>query len=370
MRKLLILILATGFLAQSSTARAVDGVIEINMAVAEAGGVNGDTTADPPGFPVVLTVSGSYRLTGNLELPNANTTAIQVQSGASRSTIDLNGFAIRGATNCSPVLGSCSPLGTGAGINTASTAIGVRVRNGIVIGMGGNGVLLRGQATVRGVQAISNGGVGIGVGGRSSVMDSQAIFNGEAGIRIADSTGSFSTVGESVLADNLAVKNAIEDPSALDIEGSRATSGNVCSDGSCSARGARRFYLTSTKHNGAQALQACTEGFHMASLWEIYEVSGLEYTKIPRRGVVAVTDDDSGEGPPANGGWIRTGSDAAASSRPGQGNCMNWSDTGATGTFVYLNSLWDAQPAAGEFDYWASGGTQCTENLSVWCVED
>jgi hypothetical protein len=38
------------------------------------------------------------------------------------------------------------------------------------------------------------------------------------------------------------------------------------------------FYLTKTKHNGAQALTACAAGYHMPSIWEIHDPSNLKYT--------------------------------------------------------------------------------------------
>ena len=50
-------------LASAQRAFAVDGVIEINQARALAGGVLGDAIRDPPGFPVTIDRSGSYRLT-------------------------------------------------------------------------------------------------------------------------------------------------------------------------------------------------------------------------------------------------------------------------------------------------------------------
>ena len=59
-------------------------------------------------------------------------------------------------------------------------------------------------------------------------------------------------------------------------------------------RDARRsFYLTKTTHTGAQALAACAEGYHMASLWEILNPSNLRYDT--ELGVVV---GDSGFGPP------------------------------------------------------------------------
>ena len=60
------LALATAMLP--GQALAVDGVIEINQARALAGGV---TAGDSAGFPVTLSASGSYRLTGNLTVPSS-----------------------------------------------------------------------------------------------------------------------------------------------------------------------------------------------------------------------------------------------------------------------------------------------------------
>ena len=42
-------------------------------------------------------------------------------------------------------------------------------------------------------------------------------------------------------------------------------------------KGPRKFYLTQALHNGAQALSACAQGYHMASLWEIHDTSNLRY---------------------------------------------------------------------------------------------
>src|SRR5437870_3755247 len=74
---------------------AVDGVILIDQNRALAGNV---TPGDLQGFPVTISVAGSYRLSGNLTVPDANTTAILVT--VDNVTIDLNGFSIIGPTVC------------------------------------------------------------------------------------------------------------------------------------------------------------------------------------------------------------------------------------------------------------------------------
>ena len=70
MRRLMLLLL----FALATPALASDGVLEINQTCAvQTGCFPGDTA----GFPVKITASGSYRLTGNLVVPDAFTSGIQ-----------------------------------------------------------------------------------------------------------------------------------------------------------------------------------------------------------------------------------------------------------------------------------------------------
>src|SRR5215207_4149301 len=81
----------------------------------------------------------------------------------------------------------------------------------------------------------------------------------------------------------------------------------------------KSFYLTQTLHNGSQALTACAEGYHMASLWEIFDTSNLRYDT-----QLGHTSPDSGFGPPTavgSRGWIRTGSENSAAFEGGVGSC-------------------------------------------------
>ena len=72
--------------------------------------------------------------------------------------------------------------------------------------------------------------------------------------------------------------------------------------GADAAAKARKFYLTQNTFTGSQALTACADRYHMASLWEIFEVSTLRYDSEN-----GLTLDDSGSGPPVAAGWARTG---------------------------------------------------------------
>ena len=63
-------------------------------------------------------------------------------------------------------------------------------------------------------------------------------------------------------------------------------------------REARRFYLSEDTGNGMTALSVCADGYHMASLWEVYDVSNLEYAAVPQRSVSAHAPLlDQGSGP-------------------------------------------------------------------------
>src|SRR5262245_61882258 len=91
---------------------AVDGVVLIDQDRALAGNV---TFGDAPGFPVTISQSGSYRLSGNLTVANADTTVIQIT--ADSVTLDLNGFSIIGPAIC--VAGpatTCLAAGKGIGV--------------------------------------------------------------------------------------------------------------------------------------------------------------------------------------------------------------------------------------------------------------
>jgi hypothetical protein len=200
------LALSTLFAGLSGSLYAVDGVVLIDQNRALAGGV---TPGDTPGFPVTISQSGSYRLAGNLTVPDANTHGILVM--ADNVLIDLNGFSILGPTVCpfggvttaggsETTVTACSPTGTGVGIKagdllTASSAgpvangrVGVRVTNGTVTGMGSHGVILGPSGRVDIVTAKSNGGHGVVSGRGSIVQNNIGIANGMFGFYIGNAS--------------------------------------------------------------------------------------------------------------------------------------------------------------------------------------
>jgi hypothetical protein len=183
-------------LAVAGTARAGDGVIEINQVSALAGGV---VPGDTPGFPVTLNQAGSYRLTSNLVMPEAgsqpqNTTAITVSAPA--VAIDLNGFSIIGNNTCN--LSTCSANGSGVGI--LSSAEGTSASYGMVRGMGSDGVRLGLLARVDRVIVMNNGGNGIRAGNASVVQNCQVRSNRLHGINVTDT---------STVRDNVADVNGL-----------------------------------------------------------------------------------------------------------------------------------------------------------------
>jgi len=164
--------------ALALTLQAADGVIEINQAIVEANG----------GFPYVISEPGSYKLSGNLTVPDENTNAIEVE--APDVTVDLNGFAIIGPVKCLSFntrgngSASCSPAGSGIGVLAAS-AFPTVVRNGTVRGMGFGGVVIT-FGHVEGVRALRNGSRGIFLQQSGVVRNCLVELNGEVGIFILD----------------------------------------------------------------------------------------------------------------------------------------------------------------------------------------
>jgi len=176
----------------------VDGTVLINQSTVMATG----------GFPYKITQPGSYRLSGNLTVPDANTTAIEVNSD--NVTIDLNGFSILGPTVCSgsPVV-SCSPTGSGIGVHDG-VSFGIEILNGVIRGMGSLAIETGESVRVKGIRAISNGRGGISnVNG--PVESSIANSNGGVGIAafsaIANEANFNSGVGIEIFG--IAVNNVV-----------------------------------------------------------------------------------------------------------------------------------------------------------------
>lgn len=357
-------LLAVLTLLRPEPSTASDGTIEINAAKAAAGGV---TPGDTQGLPVTLSLPGSYRLTGNLSFADPDTNAIEIS--ASEVTLDLGGFGISGCASL--------PCPAGAGIGVVSSADGVTVKNGRVSRMGADGIALQSRARVEDVDVTGNAGSGI-TALQGSVRRVSSTGNGGYGVILGaglleDSELSGNGAYGASLGNATSYARNVFSGNSLSVSGGHATGGNVCSDKLCSVSGAQRFYLTTAGVNGANALTACTSGFHMASLWEILEPSPLMYEP-----VLGFSGSDAGSGPPAGGdfpgllinGWVRTGASASAfNTNPGLVNCSQWtSGTSGSGTVVSLQSVWDT--TANPSWPWSPGTAACSSTRRVWCVED
>ena len=144
------------------------GEILITHAKALAGNV---TPGDPPGYPIVLTLPGSYQLASNL-FTAANKITIQVTSD--NVTIDLNGFTLQGS--------NVAFHGITGGVD------GVTIKNGTITGFkfdginGGTGS----HWTVENMRVIENGRHGIFVDGfHTAIRSSMVAVNGDRGISCA-----------------------------------------------------------------------------------------------------------------------------------------------------------------------------------------
>ncbi|MDX1501482.1 MAG: hypothetical protein R3325_03895 [Thermoanaerobaculia bacterium] len=140
----------------------------------------------------------------------------------------------------------------------------------------------------------------------------------------------------------------------------------------------RAFYLTSSGHSGSLALGACAPGFHMASLWEIFDVSTLRYATDSEGAGDVFRADDSGQGPPTDRiGFVRTGGGSFdVFQAKGLSNCAAWTSSSPmhVGTGVELEPRWDSPTGAGEPSVviapWDAGVLQCSQDWQVWCVAD
>jgi len=129
----------------------------------------------------------------------------------------------------------------------------------------------------------------------------------------------------------------------------------------------RHYYLYDVAIQSIYAPVACSNGYHMASLWEIMDVSNMTYDYFHPN---ADTQDDSGYGPPSFvRGWVRTGYGSAASGSPGTANCNNWSSNASahSGTLAFLTNVWTAP---GTIHTWQSSTSTCNSIYKVWCVGD
>jgi hypothetical protein len=176
-------------MAVAGKALAVDGVHEINQSCA----VNtGCFPGDDAGFPVMITESGSYRLTGNLST-SVSAISLPISTSVDNVTVDLNGFTVSGDASTQ------NGIQLWAGNNW-------EIRNGTVIGFV-NGIQ-QGQTSsghrVIGVRVLDNSrrGIQISAGGAHRVEGCTVTGNGANGNLEGINIGSNSTVVGNTVANN------------------------------------------------------------------------------------------------------------------------------------------------------------------------
>ena len=195
----------------SSTAHAQ---VAIDQNRAMAGNV---APGDTPGFPVTLSLAGSYKLTSNLVVP-ANAKGIQIS--ADGVTLDLNGFSITGPVTCNH---SMSPPCTAAADAT------------------GHGIEIQGQRAVihdGSVRGFAGSGIWTNMPGGTVVHDVLLAHNSGHGIHIASIGGSFSAAGTKITRV-VAVQNG---GSGVAVAGG-ATATFIIDDSTASANGLTGFSL-------------------------------------------------------------------------------------------------------------------------------
>lgn len=135
----------------------------------------------------------------------------------------------------------------------------------------------------------------------------------------------------------------------------------------------KQYYLSTENVMGGEVGRVCRPGFHMASLWEIFDTSNLRYSQ-----ELGLEILDQGSGPPAGiWGWVRTGWTTTAgstegSSKPGQAHCFLWGNStdDYSGTRVRLPNEWGKAIRASKVAPWEADAKRCNSRQHVWCVED
>ncbi|MFT7775816.1 hypothetical protein [Roseateles sp.] len=231
--------LAAALLAGCMAGAQAQATIDQNKAL--AGNV---TPGDTPGFPVTLNQPGSYRLTGNLTVPEANTTAILITSP--NVTLDLGGYAILG-----PCAGGCGSSSLGDGVALAlpnpSPGIGlaaIEIANGTVRGMGRYGI--NGINTLHGGSygalrvermRLLNNRYGISIAGGGSVANSDisgnvvALHGNSVALRHNDITRN--STAFSLNSDSSALGNVIQGNGTDALASVRNLGGNLCGTALC-----------------------------------------------------------------------------------------------------------------------------------------
>jgi hypothetical protein len=157
--------------AQRADGATADGVVLIDQSRALAGSV---TPGDAPGFPITISVPGTYRLTSNLAVGAGPV----IEIAADEVTIDLDGFSISAQSGARTVA-ILSP--------TNSPHTNLTIRNGTIAGFS-FAVFLNNSRFVsigrlRVHRSRQGRGATILVGDNASIIDNNIFDNSSAGIQ-------------------------------------------------------------------------------------------------------------------------------------------------------------------------------------------
>lgn len=137
---------------------------------------------------------------------------------------------------------------------------------------------------------------------------------------------------------------------------------------SCSSVAQYRFYyVTETSHKGNEVLAACAEGYHFASITELYNPSGLVYDVKADLGGLNKFDIGQGMAVGAEA-WVRS-----AFSDDTETSCSVWTsaDPTHTGTWAYLDYAKNGDAAFSPWIIqWFGGKQSCDTESRVYCVSD
>lgn len=165
-------------LLNAPAALAVDGVLEINQTSVAAAG----------GFPLTISQSGSYRLTGNLVVPSGSD---GIEAAVDDVSIDFNGFSLIGPGSCAATIDtdgklsavSCSGL-SGTGVWGAAA-----LSNGTIRGFDYGVQGLSDRAAELDHMLVTQNGIGLDADGSLRIDESRFSVNGSTGANTLGSLG-------------------------------------------------------------------------------------------------------------------------------------------------------------------------------------
>lgn len=194
------LLLVAAYCSREASAAPRDGRWAIDKVCVPIGCFPGDA----PGYPVEITIPGSYVLTSDLDVSAepSPTTVSAIFVSAPAVDLDLAGFGLRGPVTCNGQPLVCSaPAGSGVGVGTTAAALGLHLHDGSISGFGAYGASLQGDAArlerIRFTNQRSTAVLVYGVGGRLEQLVVNR--NGGAGIFLPGAGGS---VRDCSIADN------------------------------------------------------------------------------------------------------------------------------------------------------------------------